>query len=297
MKSTIALAALALAATAAGAQQQAAHHGGARYGAATTSAAKLSTRGDGIRVVTVTANDYAFEAPDTIPAGLTEVRMLNKGPEMHHVWLIRLDAGKTLKDLFGAMGPEGQLPEWARDIGGPNTPGPNGESNAIVRFAPGRYAMLCVIPSPDGKPHVMKGMAKEVTVTPASSNTAKADLRISSTMTLVDYGFQFSQPLQAGKQTIRVKNVAAQGHEVVIVRLAPGRKAAEMLAWLEKMDGQPPGAPVGGTTPMARGEENLITLDLTPGEYALLCFVADAKDGKPHFAHGMVQQITVPVAR
>ena len=94
-----------------------------------------------------------------------------------------------------------------------------------------------------------------------------------------------------------MRNVAAQGHEVVIVRLTPGRKAVEMLAWLEKMEGPPPGAPVGGTTPMGQGEENLITLNFTPGEYALMCFVSDAKDGKPHFVHGMVQQITVPAAR
>lgn len=58
-----------------------------------------------------------------------------------------------------------------------------------------------------------------------------------------------------------------------------------------------PGAPIGGTTSMARGEENLITLDFTPSEYALLCFVADAKDGKPHFVHGMVQQITIAAPR
>ena len=293
MKWTIALTGFALLAADLAEAQTMVHHASVvRYGSV-SSVGMITTRRDGIRVVTVTARDYAFEAPDTIPAGLTEVRLLNKGTEMHHVWLIRLDAGKTLKELFDAIGPEGQLPSWARDIGGPNTPGPNGESMAIVRLMAGRYAMLCVIPSPDGKPHVMKGMAKEVTVKAASSNTSAANLQIGSTMTLVDYGFQFSQPLQAGLQTIRVRNTAAQGHEVVVIRLAPGRKATDMLAWMEKMEGPPPGAPIGGTTPMARGEENLITLNFTPGDYALLCFVADAKDGKPHFVHGMVQQITI----
>jgi uncharacterized cupredoxin-like copper-binding protein len=298
MKSTIALAALALAtAITAQAQQPAAHRTGAPHAKAGASAAKVSTRRDGIRLVTVTANDYAFVAPDTIPAGLTDVRLLNKGTEMHHVWLIRLEAGKTMKDLFDAMGPHGALPAWARDVGGPNTPGPNGEAAAILRLVPGRYAMICVIPSPDGKPHVMKGMAKEVTVTPASSNTAKANIRINSTMTLVDYGFQFSQPLQAGKQTIRVRNAAKQGHEVVILKLAPGKKASDFFAWIEKMEGPPPAMPVGGTTPMAQGEENIITLDFTPGEYALICFVPDAKDGKPHVAHGMTTEITIAAAK
>ena len=293
MKSIISLAGLALAVSAAGAQQPAAHHTGARYGARSAATAGIGIRRDGIRILTVTANDYAFEVPETIPAGLTEVRLVNKGTEMHHVWLIRLSDGKTLKDLLGAIGPDGQLPSWARDVGGPNTPGPNGESMAILRFTAGRYAMLCVIPSKDGKPHVMKGMAKEITVLPATSNTSSANIRISSTMTLVDYGFEFSQPLQAGKQTMRVKNAAEQGHEVVLIKLAPGKKAMDVLAWMEKMEGPPPGAPIGGTTPMARGEENLITVDLAPGEYGLVCFVGDAKTGKPHFVHGMVKEIVV----
>ena len=112
-------------------------------------------------------------------------------------------------------------------------------------------------------------------------------------MTLVDYGFQMSQPLQPGKQTIRVKNAAAQSHEVVFVKLAPGKTLGDVLAWMEKSEGPPPGTPIGGTTPMAQGEENIITLDLPAGEYGLICFAPDAKDGNPHIAHGMMTQFTI----
>lgn len=296
MKYTIALAGLSFAAAAASAQSTPAHHASSGSVAKPAATSKIATRDDGVRVVTVTANDYAFDAPDSIPAGLTELRLLNRGTEMHHVWLIRLDGGKTMKDLFAALGPHGALPAWAHDVGGPNTPGPNGESSAILKLATGRYAMICVIPSPDGKAHVMKGMAKEVFVTPAPAGPS-ANLVVSSTMTLSDYAFQFSAPLAAGRQAIRVRNVAAQGHEVVIVRLQEGKKIGDMLAWMEMMQGPPPGAPIGGTTPMARNEENVITLDLTPGEYGLICFAPDAKDGKPHFVHGMVSQFTIPAAR
>ena len=297
MKVSISLVAVAAVAATAGAQSPAAHHSGTSMAAAASAATRVTTRRDDIRVVTITANDYAFTSPDSIPAGLTEIRLLNRGTEMHHVWVIRLDAGKTMQDLFGAMKAEGPLPAWAHDVGGPNTPGPGGESSAILRLTPGRHAMICVIPSPDGKAHVMKGMAKEVVVTPAMPNGGKANIRIASTMTLSDYAFQFSQPLQAGRQLIRVKNLATQAHEVVIVRLQPGKKAMDVLAWMEKMQGPPPGAPIGGTTPMAKGEENIITLDLTPGEYGLICFVPDGKDGKPHFMHGMVTEFTIPSGR
>jgi hypothetical protein len=296
MKYQIVLIALAMTPMAGSAQASHADHAGVARAAATPTNNRVGMRRDGVRTITVTANDYAFVAPDSVPAGLTEVRLENRGTEMHHVMLIRLDVGKTMSDLFATMKGDGPLPAWAREVGGPNTPGPGGESTAILRLTAGRYAMICVIPSPDGKPHVMKGMAKEVIVTPATSNTANANVRVSSTMTLLDYAFQFSQPLQAGRQTIRVKNGAAQPHEVLVVRLQPGKKPADVLAWMEKMEGPPPGSPIGGTTPMAQGEENLITLDLTPGEYGLICFAPDAKDGKPHFAHGMVTQFTVAAA-
>jgi hypothetical protein len=299
MRYQIALAVLGLAAGTGGAQSTSSAH--ADHAAITRPAAsaanKVTVRRDGIRSVTVTATDYSFSVPDTIPAGLTELRLLNRGTEMHHVMLIRLDAGKTMADLGAAMKSDGPLPAWAHEAGGPNTPGLGGEAIAIVRLAAGRYAMICVIPSKDGKPHVMKGMAKEIVVTPSVSNTVNANMRVSSTMTLFDYAFQLSQPLAAGRQTIRVKNTAAQPHEVVFLKLQPGKKPADVLAWMEKMEGPPPGAPVGGTTPMARGEENFITLDLTPGEYGLICFVGDAKDGKPHSMHGMVTQFTIAAAK
>jgi len=32
-------------------------------------------------------------------------------------------------------------------------------------------------------------------------------------------------------------------------------------------------------------------VDLKPGRYALICFLPDASDGKPHFEHGMVREI------
>ena len=297
MKYQIALASLIVAAAAAGGQVPHADHGAIARPTSATSGKAVIVRRDGIRTVTVTASDYSFAAPDTIPAGLTELRLLNRGTEMHHAMLVRLDAGKTMADLFAAMQPDAPLPAWAHEAGGPNTPGPGGESNAILRLVAGRYAMICVIPSSDGKAHVAKGMAKEIIVTPATSNTSNANLRVNSTMTLFDYAFQLSQPLQAGRQTIRVKNTAGQPHEVVFVKLQPGKKTADVLAWMEKMEGPPPGAPVGGTTPMAQGEQNIITVDLSPGEYGLVCFVPDATDGKPHFMHGMVTDFTIPAGR
>src|ERR1043165_6088519 len=50
-------------------------------------------------VVHVTGEDFKFDAPDIIPAGLTEFRFLNKGPSLHHLSILKLNGGKTIDDL------------------------------------------------------------------------------------------------------------------------------------------------------------------------------------------------------
>jgi hypothetical protein len=42
-----------------------------------------------------------------------------------------------------------------------------------------------------------------------------------------------------------------------------------------------------------KGKNTYFEADLAPGDYGMICFVPDAKDGKPHFAHGMIQQFKV----
>jgi hypothetical protein len=255
-----------------------------------------------VNVVRVVATDYAFQAPDSIPAGRTEIRLVNKGPELHHVSLFRLTNGKRLADLLEALKVPGPLPAWATDVGGPNAPAPGSESNATLTLEPGRYAMLCFIPATDGQLHMRKGMVKEFAVVrpagaqarPAATRAADAAPRPDVVMTLRDYAFDLSAPITAGTRTIRVRNAGPQAHEVLIARLAPGATAAQLLAFIEKpTGGPPPGAPLGGTTGMATGRENDVTIEFTRGEYAFICFVPDDKDGKPHLAHGMVRQVRV----
>ena len=245
--------------------------------------------------VTITTSDYAFTMPDTILAGVTEIQLVNTGKELHHAWIIRLDSTRTLRDVFAAFKAH-EMPAWAVHVGGPN-PAAQG-SSAILDLKPGRYAVVCLIPSPDGTPHIMKGMAKEVIVAPrrgaAAAREASPSLpRPTTTMTLVDYGYQLTKPITSGRQVIRVVNGAAQPHEVFIAKLLPGKTAADLLAWEKNMQGPPPAVPMGGTAGLSKGEENTIVIDFEAGEYALFCFVPDARDGKPHVAHGMVTQFSV----
>jgi hypothetical protein len=244
------------------------------------------------RVVTIGTGDYFFQAPDTIVSGVTTIRLENGGKELHHVQLVRLDEGHTLMELMDLVTSGAPAPAWAHMVGGPNTPGPGGVSTASLDLEPGNYGLICWVHGADGVQHFMKGMFKGLVVVPAPIAVGRLP-QADAEMVLDDYSYTFSKPLQAGRRTIRVRNVAAQAHEVVLVQLAPGKSAHDVLAWIAKQDGPPPGRPVGGTTFLAHDAENLITLDLEPGRYGLLCFVADAKDGRPHFMHGMVSEIEV----
>jgi hypothetical protein len=284
-------AALALAACAAHDESAATADPAAAAPAGGTPATPVANTG-AANVVTITATDYAFQAPDTIPAGLTTLRLAAQGQELHHATLIRLDPGKTLADFMQAMQAGGPPPAWMHEVGGPNPPAPGGHAETTQLLEPGEYVVVCFVPSPDGQPHVAKGMVKGLTVVPAAGPAA-AEPVADVVMRLDDYKFTLSTPLTAGRHLIRVENDAEQPHEVSLVRLAPGKTAQEMVSWVEKPEGPPPGEPLGGVAGMRRGTVAYFPVDLTPGEYALVCFIPDHRDGKPHFAHGMIQQVTV----
>jgi hypothetical protein len=261
---------------------------------ATKDASKSASASDSMQPVaaakpnemTVVATDYKFDAPDQVPSGMMTVHLVDNGSEMHHVAFIKLNDGKTMADVEQAMKTQGPMPAWAVDHGGVNPPRPGGGmASATQMLEPGNYALLCFVPSPDGMPHFAKGMVRPLTVTASTDASAPAPT--------ADIVITTSKPITAGKHTIRIENNGTQSHELMLARLVPGKKASEVPTWAEKPVGPPPAEPIGGVPAIAKGTSAFITADFTPGDYAFVCFIPDAKDGKPHFAHGMVQQVHV----
>jgi len=237
-------------------------------------------------MVHVTATDYAFEAPDTLPSGVTTFHLMNEGKEPHHVVLVKMPFAE-----FQKANPAGPPPADLVVLGGPNAAPPSGTAEATVDLTPGSYTMVCFIPAADGKLHMMKGMARGLEVTQGTSTAAMPVADI--TVKLTDYAFEITGPLTAGRHVVRVEDVGPQMHELIMVKLEPGKTVQQMAAWLEKPAGPPPGALINGASPMTPGVANTTTVDFTAGDYGLICFVTDSKDGKPHIAHGMIKQITV----
>jgi hypothetical protein len=245
--------------------------------------------------VIVTATDYAFQAPDSITAGLEMFHLVNQGPSIHHLVIVQMDSGKTLADLMAALKNPGPPPAWMKMLGGPNAVPPTGvdTSVAYLTLAAGNYALICMVPDSAGVPHFVHGMERPLTVTP-SSETPAAEPQPDVTIHLKDYDFVITGNLTAGTHTIRVVNDGPQTHEMVIAALAPRKKAMDVVKWVAGgMRGMPPGKPIGGASSMDPGVHETITATFAKGNYGLICFLPDAKDGKPHAMHGMAKDITV----
>ena len=247
---------------------------------------------DTAQVIDVRTRDFAFEAPDTVRAGLTTIRVANRGHELHHVQLLRLGGSHGFAEFEDSVAAGGGVPEWAEPVGGPNVPGPV-PSQVTLRLREGIYAMLCFIPSPtDGQSHFRKGMLHQLVVVP-STGAATPEPRADSRIGLEDYTFVVDTVLSAGKHVIRVDNIGDQPHELVLFRLADGKTPEDLLAWAAKLIGPPPGTPSGGTTELPPGGVNYVTVDLVPGVYALLCFVHKPGDHLPHASRGMIARVRV----
>jgi hypothetical protein len=259
-------------------------------------AQRAKTMATAPNVVVIGASEYKFSAPDSIPAGLTMFKLSNEGKELHHITLIKLDSGKTMADFQAGlkmMKPGTQPPSWIIPAGGPNAAAPTSSSELTVGLEPGNYALVCFIPDSKGVPHVAHGMVKGLVVSP-NVNAITAEPSADITVTLKDYQFDFSTPLTAGKHTLKIQTAPGQPHEFTFFQLMPGKTAADIPKYVEAgMQGPPPGVPLGGVSALASGRPSFYTVDLKSGDYAIVCFLEDSKDGKPHFTHGMIQQVHI----
>jgi hypothetical protein len=115
---------------------------------------------------TYVATEFAFEGPDSLPAGEVTLTMDNQGKQMHELALGELLQGKTMDDVHALLrkGQPKKPPKWFRTVSGTGAaPGETGTFDA--ELTPGAYIMICFVPDEaKKKPHAMLGMMKEVTV-------------------------------------------------------------------------------------------------------------------------------------
>jgi hypothetical protein len=113
------------------------------------------------------------------------------------------------------------------------------------------------------------------------------------TFTALDYMFEGPAEIPAGPTTIKLHSTGAQIHHLVMVKLGEG-KTVDSLTKALANPGPPPAWATftGGPNAPAPGGTSNVTLNLEPGNYAMICFV-DIPEHKPHFTRGMFRALTV----
>jgi uncharacterized cupredoxin-like copper-binding protein len=114
------------------------------------------------------------------------------------------------------------------------------------------------------------------------------------TWTATDYGFTGPDRIPAGLTMIEVVNEGKDVHHAQLIHLASGKTAADFAA---AMQADPSHSPawvsfVGGPNAVLPGDRAVATVQLTAGQYLVLCLIPD-KAGVPHVSLGMARPFTV----
>jgi uncharacterized cupredoxin-like copper-binding protein len=246
--------------------------------------------------LTIEASDFAFKAPAETPAGVTRIVVNNVGKEDHQAQVAQIAEGKTFDDLTAAL----QQPDPGAALsmltlsGGPTGVAPGATVATTSNLAPGQYAFLCFVESPDGVPHIAKGMIAALEVT---GSAVDAPLPAGDTeLALQDFAFNGAPSLSAGQHTVTVTNNGPQPHEATLVKLTEGTTVEQVIQSFtaaEPPSGPPPWTSAGGLAGIASGTTAAMEVDVEAGEYAFICFIPDPGSGKAHAALGMVGGVTV----
>jgi len=243
----------------------------------------------------IVVTDQGFEAPEQVDAGLVNVRLFNRSKGTQHFVLLKVDRLDRLSQISDYLRSGDWNVPWINRMGGPESPPPGGVSSVSIVLDPGRYvvAQLPISSGTSGGALIL-GDVQELSVTKRSGPDAAMTLPPTEiTLALFEWNFTLEGALSAGRRTLRIENKGQFEHQVSIVRLLPGRTLEQAVRWAERHSGPAPYESAGGTTNFGRARSVNVTVDLIPGDYALLCTTYNPLSKKLHSQHGMVKQVRV----
>lgn len=112
--------------------------------------------------VEITMTDFAYDlSQTTLPADQTiAIDGVNAGDYAHEIVVFQLPAGATVEQLLIGDVPEEDVRFYGFAIAAPGQTAHFG----LTGLEPGTYHIICYFDSPDGIPHVMRGMEAEFIV-------------------------------------------------------------------------------------------------------------------------------------
>lgn len=230
--------------------------------------------------------DLRFSAPQSVPAGLTQIEFKNAAKGPHDAQLVRADAGHTPEEALragGAWGEKGRpLPPWVHIAGGVGSTEPGASGSSTQELRPGAHVVVDLESNTSASFEVTGDRREAEPDPPPASITAS------------EYKFE-AEGLQSGRGRVLFDNQGAEPHFVTGAPIKPGKTLDDVRKFAESEKGESPvdESAFFSTTAIDGGQKQVVDVDLKKGRYALLCFVSDRKGGPPHAAKGMVSEATV----
>jgi hypothetical protein len=247
------------------------------------------------QALTFTLTEQGGEAklsgPQSAETGLAEITLENETKGEGDMQLIRVEGDHSADEVVEGLGKamQGQpFPDWLFAAGGVGAL-PAGESATVTQvLAPGTY--YAANTEGGGPPKADALAAVEVTGDESDAEVGEGD----GTVTAVDYDFE-AEELPSGEVEVDFVNDGEEPHHLIAAPLKGDATAADVEQAIKTEKSEPPIEAKGiqGTAVIEGGEDQLVTLDLEPGRYALLCFISDRQGGPPHALKGMVAEVEV----
>ena len=245
----------------------------------------------------ITKTDEGFEAPDSIPGGLTRIRFHNEATGDDALQLVRLKDGATLEEFQAAFGIEDFNPSGngigrlTIAAGGIANTAAGGTTEVVLDLEPGRYAPVSFLSGNTST------RTFEVTAAPAvPSATPEGQV----TVKMLEFAYDGAPDvLPAGTTTVEVVNEGEQLHEMAVFRVNGDGVTAQQVSQAHNGTPAPAAlsyAAVGGMGELMPGDSGWATLNLDPGVYVLRCRVFDRSSGEAgqlHWVLGMHHSFTV----
>jgi hypothetical protein len=258
---------------------------------------KSDTSPTGPQRLDVTARDFALKingSPALRPGPVT-ITARNTGAQQHGMVLVKLNDGvddATLVDALKAH-PD-RVSNLLTYVGGTTRLPTGGTWSVTTSFDPGRYAMLDVGTSTQGRYNFTRaGEVQGFTVSGKQVTTPQA--RPSATVALYDYGIDMPKVIPQ-RGSIKVENTGDDDHQLAFVAVKNAKQAAAVLRAFKtgKPTREAIAQPIEVLAPTSSATSSTVNYKLPKGAYIAYCaYRSAASGGKLHAGLGMVAAFAV----
>jgi hypothetical protein len=124
--------------------------------------------------------------------------------------------------------------------------------------------------------------AQDPSVTEIDPDATRVDIAAT------DFAFGGTPPSEAGRYSIVMENAGETLHMMILIKLEEGAVLDEVL----ESEGESGVAEEYSSDEVLPGAEAVVTADLTPGNWVLLCPLP-TPEGTPHFVEGMIVEFAI----